>query len=87
MVTALSILAWLGTSLVGQAPYRSSSSGPRVSARNRERIRQTLDSTTGRTALTGLLNYFGLTASDLTIEIDSDVYQGYDYLLDDFWGF
>ena len=70
-----------------ELPHYGLSSGPRVSARNRERIRQTLDSTTGRTALTGLLNYFGLTSSDLSIEIDSDVYQGYDYLLDDFWGF
>ncbi len=68
-------------------PHYGLSSSPSVSPDIMIRIRQGLDSARGRDAMAGLMDYFGLARTDLTTQFDSEVYAGYAYLLDEFWGF
>jgi ABC-type phosphate/phosphonate transport system substrate-binding protein len=71
-----------------ELPHYGLSVSARVNNRMQSKITEALLSTSANSAIKGLFDQFGLEiGQDNSVAANADVYRGYSYLLDDFWGF
>lgn len=71
-----------------ELPHYGFSVSARVDNSMQSKLTEALFSISSNSALNGLFEQFGLeNGRDNFVAADADVYRGFSYLLDDFWGF